>query len=224
MPRRKISGLRSRHRGTKPSAVMRRTKVLPYMWALESLQIAVRPYSELEVKTNHAVSAPQPPRKPKKKKAPKAAPAGMAGRSNYRPAAKQLPGAAKPSAPAALGNMPTSTPVSAPKPSLGGAATGAARAAPAVPGAARAPPPPPAPPAAPARPAKEMYKALYNFTGQEGEMNLVKGEEVEVKEKDDNGELPKLRNVVQELTFRMVDDRQEWSRRLGSIELVSLGA
>jgi len=33
-----------------------------------------------------------------------------------------------------------------------------------------------------------MYKALYNFTGQEGEMNLVKGEEVEVKEKDDNGQ------------------------------------
>jgi len=33
-----------------------------------------------------------------------------------------------------------------------------------------------------------MYKALYNFAGQAGEMNLVKGEEVEVKEKDDNGE------------------------------------
>jgi myosin-1 len=32
-----------------------------------------------------------------------------------------------------------------------------------------------------------MYKALYNFAGQEGEMNLVKGEEVEVKQKDDNG-------------------------------------
>ena len=32
-----------------------------------------------------------------------------------------------------------------------------------------------------------MYKALYSFEGQEGEMNLVKGESVEVKEKDDNG-------------------------------------
>lgn len=32
-----------------------------------------------------------------------------------------------------------------------------------------------------------MYKALYAFAGQEGEMNLVKGEEVEVKQKDDNG-------------------------------------
>jgi myosin-1 len=64
-----------------------------------------------------------------------------------------------------------------PKPAVGG-------------GAARAPPPPPAPPAppaAPARPAKQMYKALYNFAGQEGEVALVKGELVEVKEKDENG-------------------------------------
>jgi len=64
-----------------------------------------------------------------------------------------------------------------PKPAVGG-------------GAGRAPPPPPAPPApiaAPARPAKQMYKALYNFAGQEGEVALVKGELVEVKEKDENG-------------------------------------
>lgn len=33
-----------------------------------------------------------------------------------------------------------------------------------------------------------MYKALYNFSGQDGEMDLVKGEQVEVKEKDDNGQ------------------------------------
>jgi myosin-1 len=32
-----------------------------------------------------------------------------------------------------------------------------------------------------------MYKALYNFAGQEGEVALVKGELVEVKEKDENG-------------------------------------
>jgi myosin-1 len=62
-------------------------------------------------------------------------------------------------------------------------AAGVARAPPAIPGRG-APPPPPPPPAASA---KEMYKVLYNFAGQEGEMNLVKGEEVEVKEKDDNG-------------------------------------
>jgi myosin-1 len=56
-------------------------------------------------------------------------------------------------------------------------------------GAGRAPPPPPraAPPPAPAGPAKDMYKCLYNFAGQAGEMNLVKGELVELKEKDDNG-------------------------------------
>ncbi|KAK1924006.1 putative microfilament motor [Papiliotrema laurentii] len=129
----------------------------------------------------NSVSAPMPPRNPKKKKAPKAAPAGMAGRSGNRPAAKQLPGAAKPSAPAALGSMPASTPVSIPKPT----ASGAGRAPPPIPGANRAPPPPPPPP--PAQPPKEMWKALYNFTGQEGEMNLVKGELVEVKEKDENG-------------------------------------
>jgi myosin-1 len=33
-----------------------------------------------------------------------------------------------------------------------------------------------------------MYKALYAFAGQEGEMTLVKGDMVEVKQKDDNGE------------------------------------
>jgi myosin-1 len=32
-----------------------------------------------------------------------------------------------------------------------------------------------------------MYKALYNFAGQEGEVALVKGELVEVKQKDENG-------------------------------------
>jgi myosin-1 len=139
---------------------------------------------------------------PKRKKAAKAAPAGMAvssphlhvdgadkqGRSNNRPAAKQLPGATKPSAPPgapAAPSMPTggaatSRPV--PKPAMGG-------------GAGRAPPPPPAPPAAPpapARPAKQMYKALYAFAGQEGEVALVKGELVEVKEKDENGMSPSL--------------------------------
>lgn len=46
-------------------------------------------------------------------------------------------------------------------------------------------------PVVPARtvptPAKQLYKALYNFTGQAGEINLTKGEQVEVKQKDDNG-------------------------------------
>jgi myosin-1 len=76
--------------------------------------------------------------------------------------------------------MPAATKVAAARPVPKPAAAGAA---------ARAPPPPPAPPAAPARPAKEMYKALYNFAGQEGEVALVKGELLEVKQKDENGTL-----------------------------------
>lgn len=157
----------------------------------------------------NSVSNPMPPRKPKAKKAAKAAPAAMAGRSQNRPQARALPGAAKPSAPAGI---PAAAPAAAavkaapaappaPKaptgfPSAFGApkAPGAfgAPAAPKAPAAGRgAPPPPPPPPpppaAAPAAPAKEMYRALYNFAGQEGEMNLTKGDEVEVKEKDDNG-------------------------------------
>ena len=174
------------------------------------------------------VSSPQPPRMPKRKKAAKAAPAGMAvslpsvcgiladiqGRSNNRPAAKQLPGATKPSAPPGAPvapSMPTSGAAASrpvPKPALGG-------------GAARAPPPPPAPPiapAAPARPAKQMYKALYAFTGQEGEVALVKGELVEVKEKDENGMSYFFGDF--ELTSRMVEGTQEWSRRMGTCQLV----
>jgi hypothetical protein len=47
-----------------------------------------------------------------------------------------------------------------------------------------------------------MYKALYNFTGQDGEMNLVKGEEVEVKEKDDNGEFRSPIELKSDLSAR----------------------
>lgn len=152
--------------------------------------------------------------------------ADVQGRSNARPAAKTLPGAAKPSAPAALAAQ---TPVSIPKPTTGGAA----RAAPPIPGANRAPPPPPPPPAAPAAPPKEMYKALYNFSGQDGEMNLVKGEEVEVKEKDDNGACrhvpdclgqapPGQRLFGVTADNRLVDGCQERPRGMGTLELVSL--
>lgn len=65
-----------------------------------------------------------------------------------------------------------------------------------------------------------MYKALYNFSGQDGEMNLVKGEEVEVKEKDDNGEL--ALPIMAGADVRLVDGRQERSGRMGTLELVSL--
>lgn len=56
--------------------------------------------------------------------------------------------------------------------------------------AAGAPPPrPPPPPAAPAAaPEKPMYKALYDFaTSNEGEMALVKDEQVEVTQKEESG-------------------------------------
>lgn len=98
-----------------------------------------------------------PPRKPKVKKASTT----KTSVARERPAAVALPGAAKPNAPAALSN-PAAVKAAAPS----------------------APPPPPR---LPATPAKETYKALYNFTGQAGEMNLTKGEQVEVKQKDDNG-------------------------------------
>ncbi|CED82244.1 microfilament motor [Phaffia rhodozyma] len=49
--------------------------------------------------------------------------------------------------------------------------------------------PAPAPPSRPvaAKPENPKYKALYAFAGQEGEVDLVKGDVVEVKEKDPNG-------------------------------------
>lgn len=54
------------------------------------------------------------------------------------------------------------------------------------------PPPPPPPPPALATPAETdvpLYKALFAFAGQEGEMALAADDLVELVEKDDNGEL-----------------------------------
>ena len=139
-----------------------------------------------------------PPRKPKAKKATKAS---STPRAASRPAAKVLPGATKPSAPPTVASTPA---VAKPKPKPAAAAV------------SRAPPPPP-PPSAAAGSGKEMYKALYNFQGQDGELSLVKGEEVELKEKDDNGA---WRCMIR-LTCRVVESRQERSRRMGSVQLVS---
>ncbi|KAK8864643.1 myosin-1 [Kwoniella newhampshirensis] len=127
----------------------------------------------------NSVSNPMPPRMPKKKAAPRAA---SSHRPTARPATKVLPGATKPSAPAAVASI-TSAAAAPRAPVLSGA--GAARAPPAIPGRGAPPPPPPPPPSS--GPPKELYKTLYNFAGQPGEMQLVKGETVEVKEKDDNG-------------------------------------
>lgn len=60
------------------------------------------------------------------------------------------------------------------------------------PAASSAAPPPPPPPRASAPPPppahdKPMYKALYAFQGQEGEITLAKDDVVEMLEKDDNG-------------------------------------
>ncbi|KAJ7269424.1 microfilament motor [Mycena haematopus] len=49
------------------------------------------------------------------------------------------------------------------------------------------PPPPPPPPAAPAKPAVPMYRAKFDFAGEEGEMTLAKDDLVELLEQDDNG-------------------------------------
>ena len=123
----------------------------------------------------------------------------------------------KPSAPPAVAAAPVpASTAMAPKVVNGGAS----RPAPGVPGRG-APPPPPPPPPVSATP-KEMYKALYNFTGQAGEMKLVKGEEVEVKEKDDNGK-PFMYTSQPGKTLRfdrLVDGGQGRFRRMGTIELV----
>ncbi|WVO18360.1 myosin-1 [Cryptococcus depauperatus] len=128
----------------------------------------------------NSVSNPMPPRKPKAKKAARAV-QSTRPMNTGRPAAVALPGATKPAAPTILSNTPSLVSKKTPANSI---TASASRPAPSIPGRGVLPPPPP-PPAA--GPPKEMYTALYNFTGQEGEINLVKGEEVELKEKEDNG-------------------------------------
>ncbi|KAL1706191.1 P-loop containing nucleoside triphosphate hydrolase protein [Schizophyllum commune] len=102
--------------------------------------------------------------------------------SRPKPKAQPLPGksavAPPPAPPAPVAKQaPAVTPKVAP-PSGGGS-----RLPPAPPRQA-APPPPPPPPAEPEVP---MYRAKYNFDGQEGEMSLKKDDVVELVEKDDNG-------------------------------------
>lgn len=93
-----------------------------------------------------------------------------------KPKPAALPGGVKPINPLA------SIPAVAPKPSAPAAAAGGVRAAPPPPPRAAAPPPPP-----PTKPEVPRYKALFAFEGQPGEINLTKGDIVELKEKDDNG-------------------------------------
>lgn len=117
--------------------------------------------------------------------------------SRPKPKTQPLPGQAKPAAAmnpiaAAVAAAPTPKPAPAP-------AVGAGRAVPkpavaptassgrAVPGPPVARPTPPPPPPPPAEPPKQMYRAKFDFNGQEGEMSLKKGDEVELIEENDNG-------------------------------------
>ncbi|EIW65911.1 hypothetical protein TREMEDRAFT_70354 [Tremella mesenterica DSM 1558] len=127
----------------------------------------------------NSLSNPLPPRKPRVKVS-KPAVSNVVNRAMNKPAARVLPGATKPAPPPVLGATSNGPVKGLTKP--GGSKTTAAAVTRGPP-----PPPPPPPPSQVTGPQKEMYKVLYNFAGQEGEMNLTKGEEVEVKEKDDNG-------------------------------------
>ncbi|KAJ7492331.1 microfilament motor [Mycena latifolia] len=105
--------------------------------------------------------------------------------SKPKPAARPLPGKSTPSA--APTPVIRATPAAAPKPA---ATTPSAttRAPPAKRSSVAAPPPPPPPPPpAPAKPAVPMYRAKFEFVGEEGEMSLAKDDLVEVLEQDDNG-------------------------------------
>lgn len=88
-----------------------------------------------------------------------------------RPAAQRLPGKSTPA------TIPKPSSVSVPKP-VQSSSTHPARSV---------PPPPPPPPPPKAEPEAEMYRAKFDFEGQEGEMSLKKDDVVELVQKDDNG-------------------------------------
>ncbi|KZT54789.1 myosin-1 [Calocera cornea HHB12733] len=123
-----------------------------------------------------------------------------------RPMPKRKPGQVRPITSGKLlrAGGPSTKSSSAPKPkpqALPGQSAPPATVKPVIPAAVKstagtaaskrhsmAPPPPPPPPvSAPAAPEVPMYKALFDFSGQEGEMSMKKGDLVQVEEKDDNG-------------------------------------
>ncbi|KAF7303216.1 Microfilament motor [Mycena kentingensis (nom. inval.)] len=103
-----------------------------------------------------------------------------AAASRPKPAAQPLPGKTTTTA--------VSSPVikTAPKPTPA-ASTSTPVAAKRASAAAPPPPPPPPPARAPAASATPMYRAKFDFAGEEGEMSLTKDDLVELLEKDDNG-------------------------------------
>ncbi|KAJ7897177.1 P-loop containing nucleoside triphosphate hydrolase protein [Mycena olivaceomarginata] len=104
--------------------------------------------------------------------------------SKPKPTARPLPGKTTTSA---VGAPVIQAKPAAPKPAAA-TPSAAARAPPAKRASVAAPPPPPPPPpAAPAKPAVPMYRAKFDFAGEEGEMSLTKDDLVELLEQDDNG-------------------------------------
>lgn len=92
--------------------------------------------------------------------------------------------------------------------------------------AGRAPPPPP--PAAPPVIKKDLYKALYDFTGQSANElhQITKDEVIEILQKADNGLLPPLTNSVSNTDYahRLVARQKiRWLSRLGPICVSSRG-
>jgi myosin-1 len=151
----------------------------------------------------NSVSNPMPPRKPKAKKAPRL-PGGLRWTIGEPPSGSPAPrcyqaiGSRRYPCCCSCSWLPVSTGRAAPPANLV-AALGGGRAVPPAAGAARAAPSrfwrtrcPPSSSSSPTSrcagcSTKGAVQALYAFQGQDGEMSLVKGDEVEVKEKDDNG-------------------------------------
>ncbi|KAJ2914767.1 hypothetical protein MD484_g5628, partial [Candolleomyces efflorescens] len=102
--------------------------------------------------------------------------------SRPKPKPQPLPGQSKP---AVLSNPVSSTAASLPRPKPAPVSTPSTTASrPTPPPVARPQPPPPPPPP---QPSKSMYRAKYDFQGQDGEMSLKKGEEVELIEEGEDG-------------------------------------
>ncbi|KAJ7293040.1 P-loop containing nucleoside triphosphate hydrolase protein [Mycena rebaudengoi] len=104
--------------------------------------------------------------------------------SKPTPTARPLPGKTATSAVGAPPPMAAATRATPAAATPKAAPASAARAsAPAPAARASAPPPPPPPP----KPAANLYRAKFDFAGEEGEMSLTKDDIVELIEQDDNG-------------------------------------
>jgi hypothetical protein len=67
-----------------------------------------------------------------------------------------------------------------------------------------------------------MYKAIFPFAGQDGEMSLAQDDIVGLVEKDDNGKMIVFVGHSMEFDnglIRLVAGEEERTRRMGAIEL-----